>query len=115
MSRTNPHGQPVGAAKPHWTARPTPPREPTRGRLCTVELFEAARHRASLQTAHAHAPDDREWTYLSDRRPVDRDQFAAWCDRLQASRDPMHHAILDRETGTRWAARRSCAWIPATA
>ena len=99
MSRTDPYGQPIGAALAHWNARPIPPREPMRGRLCIVEPFDAARHGASLQAAHAHAPDDRGWTYLADRKPTDRNGFAAWCERLQASADPMHHAILDRTTG----------------
>ena len=99
MSRADPYGQPIGPALAHWTARPMPSREPMRGRLCIVEPFEAARHGASLRAAHAHAMDDRDWTYLPDPRPADRDEFAAWCDRLEAGADPMHHAILDRETG----------------
>ena len=94
----NRYGQPVGDALVGWSPRPAPPRSPMQGRFCIVEPL-AARHAADLHAAHAHAPDDRDWTYLPDEKPADRPAFDAWCERLAGSRDPMHHAIVDRGRG----------------
>ncbi len=82
-----------------WMPRADPPRTPMRGRFCIVEPLDAARHGADLHAAHSHAPDDRDWTYLPDEKPAERQAFDAWCERLAGSRDPMHHAIVDRATG----------------
>ena len=95
----NRYGQPVGDALAGWTPRPGPPRTPMQGRFCIVEPLTAARHAADLHAAHAHAPDDRDWTYLPDEKPADRPAFEAWCERLGGSGDPMHHAIVDRAGG----------------
>ena len=45
------------------------------GRFCIVEPLMAARHAADLHAAHARTPDDRDWTYLPDEKPADRQAF----------------------------------------
>lgn len=70
-----------------------------RGRFCILEPLAAGRHASDLHAAHAHASDDRDWTYLPHEKPTERRAFDAWCERLACSRDPMHHAIIDRATG----------------
>ncbi|MEL6063785.1 MULTISPECIES: GNAT family N-acetyltransferase [unclassified Methylobacterium] len=98
-ARLNAFGQPIGPALPDWTPRPQPPRTPMEGRTCRVVPLDAEAHTAGLFAAYSAAPDRRDWTYLPDEMP---ESAAAFRERLEgraASRDPLFHAILDRESG----------------
>ena len=97
--RHNEHGQPVGPLLPGWTARPLPPRRAIEGRHCTLEPLDAARHADDLHAAYAQAPDGRDWTYLFVERPADLAGTRAHIERAAQSSDPMHFAVVDRQSG----------------
>ena len=98
-ARHNEFGQSIGPSVPEWTARPLPPRRPVEGRFCTLEPLDAARHADDLYAAYAQAPDGRDWTYLFAERPADLDSTRAYVERAAKSADPMHFAVIDRQSG----------------
>ncbi|AJE97057.1 GNAT family N-acetyltransferase [Pandoraea apista] len=95
----NEYDQPIGAALPDWKPRAQPPRTPIDGRYCRVEPIDVERHAKDLYDAYASAPDGRDWTYMSAGPFPDFDSYYAYATKLAASTDPLHHAIIDRETG----------------
>lgn len=97
--RPNDFGQSIGPDLPGWTPRPVPPRRAIEGRFCTLEPLDAARHADDLHAAYAQAPDGRDWTYLGVERPADIDATRAHVERLAQSPDPMHFAVIDRQSG----------------
>lgn len=97
--RHNAYGQPVGPLLPGWTARPLPPRRAIEGRYCVLEPLDAARHADDLHAAYAQAPDGRDWTYLGVERPADLAGTRAHIERAAQSADPMHFAVVDRQSG----------------
>ena len=97
--RVNRHGQPIGPALDGWTPRPLPSDASMTGRTVTVEKLDADRHAADLFAAFGDTPDDRDWTYLPVERPVTLADFTAHTRDIQATRDPLHYAIIDRATG----------------
>lgn len=97
-TRRNAFGQPIGAALPGWTARARPPRTPIEGRWCRLEPLVPA-HGADLFAAFQEAEDGRDWTYMASERIEDRGTWDAVVAAESASADPLHHAILDRESG----------------
>ena len=97
--RHNAYGQPVGPLLPGWTARPLPPRRAIEGRYCVLEPLDAARHADDLHAAYAQAPDGRDWTYLGVERPADLAGIRAHIERAAQSADPMHFAVVDRQSG----------------
>ncbi|MBW8719768.1 MAG: GNAT family N-acetyltransferase [Variovorax paradoxus] len=97
--RHNAYGQPVGPLLPGWTARPLPPRRAIEGRYCVLEPLDAARHADDLHAAYAQAPDGRDWTYLGVERPADLAGTRAHIERAARSADPMHFAVVDRQSG----------------
>lgn len=97
--RHNAYGQPVGPLLPGWTARPLPPRRAIEGRYCVLEPLDAARHADDLHAAYAQAPDGRDWTYLGVERPADLAGTRAHIERAAQSTDPMHFAVVDRQSG----------------
>lgn len=90
---------PIGPAMPDWTPRPRPPRTPMAGRTCRVEPLDLARHADDLFHANAADATGRNWTYLSDERPPDRDSWRAWLARHAAGDDPLVHAVVDAAAG----------------
>lgn len=97
--RHNAYGQPVGPLLPGWTARPLPPRRAIEGRYCVLEPLDAARHADDLHAAYAQAPDGRDWTYLGFERPADLAGTRAHIERAAQSTDPMHFAVVERQSG----------------
>lgn len=97
--RHNAYGQPVGPLLPGWTARPLPPRRAIEGRYCVLEPLDAARHADDLHAAYAQAPDGRDWTYLGVERPADLAGTRAHIERAAQSTDPMHFAVVERQSG----------------
>ena len=95
----NAYGQPVGQPAQGWSPRPLPPATVMAGRYCRVERADAGRHAADLFAAYEEAEDDRDWTYLSQDRPLDAGQYAAWLRAAAAQPDPMFNAVIDQATG----------------
>jgi RimJ/RimL family protein N-acetyltransferase len=93
--RLNRYGQPIGSTVPGWRSRKLPPRKTLKGRYCRVEPVDPKRHGADLYAAYMEAPDDRDWTYLFDERPEDREAFRSYVEKLARSDDPLHFAIVE--------------------
>lgn len=69
------------------------------GRTCRVEPLDLARHADDLFHANAADATGRNWTYLLDERPPDRDAYRAWLARHAAGDDPLVHAVIDAAAG----------------
>lgn len=96
MSATiNPYGQRIGPSVEGWTERRRPERTVLTGRYCRIEPVDVARHAAALHDAYMQAPDSRDWTYLFYERPARADLFGDYLQKLAASVDPLHYAIVD--------------------
>ncbi|VVE27048.1 GNAT family N-acetyltransferase [Pandoraea cepalis] len=95
----NEYDQPIGAALPDWKSRAQPPRAPIDGRYCRIEPIDVERHANDLYEAYASAADGRDWTYMSGGPFPDFDSYYAYATRMAASSDPLHYAVIDRETG----------------
>jgi RimJ/RimL family protein N-acetyltransferase len=98
-ARQNEYGQPIGPLVPEWAPRSLPPRHPIEGRYCVLEPLDAARHADDLYAAYALAPDARDWTYLFVERPADLASARAYVERAAQSTDPLHFAVVDRQSG----------------
>ena len=70
MTRTNPHGQPIGEPVPDWAPRLPPAHTTLAGRYVALEPVAAA-HAPALYAALAAEEDDASWTYRHDERPTD--------------------------------------------
>lgn len=97
--RQNEFGQSIGPDLPEWTPRALPPRRVIEGRFCTLEPLDVAKHADDLFTAYAQAPDGRDWTYLFSERSADLESIRAYAERAAKSTDPMHFAVIDRQSG----------------
>jgi RimJ/RimL family protein N-acetyltransferase len=97
-TRTNEFGLPIGHAIDNWTPRPLPPHTPMIGRTCRVEPLDVARHATDLHEANLEG-DGRNWTYLGTEPFTDAEAYAEWLAKMNASGDPMFHAIVDAQTG----------------
>jgi RimJ/RimL family protein N-acetyltransferase len=97
-SKTNSYQQPIGDPVPDWTARPRPPRVVLEGQRCRLEPLDAARHAADLYDAYRRADDGRDWTYMSGGPFEDLAAYRAYAEQAAASPDPMHYAVIDRQT-----------------
>lgn len=95
----NEYDQPIGPTLPGWTPRMQPPRAPIQGRYCRLEPMDVERHARELYEAYATAPDGRDWTYMSGGPFPDFDSYYAYATRMAASPDPLHHVVVDSETG----------------
>jgi len=95
MHAVNALGQPIGTALPGWQPPSLPPREPLRGRICTVEPLDVERHAADLYAAVSLDAEGRNWTYLPSGPFGDKAAYVAWLEQRAAATDPMFHAILD--------------------
>ena len=97
--RVNAFQQPIGPDVPGWTPRPRPPLTPATGRYCRLEPLSAERHAADLYQAFSQAPDDSDWTYMGVGPFADEAAYRAFAEAAQAGNDPLHHAIIDLQTG----------------
>lgn len=95
----NAYGQPIGPALAHWTPRAQPPRTALTGRYCRVEPVDVERHAHDLYEAYRSAPDGRDWTYMSAGPFETFDAYWDYLSRAAASADPLHHAVIDGESG----------------
>jgi RimJ/RimL family protein N-acetyltransferase len=97
--RVNAFQQPIGPDMAGWTPRERPPLTPIVGRYCRLEPLSAERHAEDLYHAFSQAPDDSDWTYMSVGPFADLAAYRQFAERAQAGNDPLHHAIIDLETG----------------
>jgi RimJ/RimL family protein N-acetyltransferase len=97
--RRNHLGQVVGPPLPHWTARPHPPRTAMHGRLCRLELLDAALHARALHEAYAEDESGRNWTYLPYGPFGSAGAYAEWVSTRQQGDDPLFHAIVLADSG----------------
>lgn len=97
MNQHNHFGQPVGDALPDWQPRPYPQRQTLQGRLCYLEPL-AGKHAEALFAAHQLAPDTRSWTWLLREPDSSVEEFSAWVSGLTGLSDPIHFAVIDRQT-----------------
>lgn len=95
----NPYQQAIGESLPTWSKRALPPRIIIEGRYCRLEPLAAARHAADLYAAYSQAPDGRDWTYMTVGPFVDAASYAVYAKQAARSADPLHYAVVDRETG----------------
>ncbi|MHA6310077.1 GNAT family N-acetyltransferase [Pantoea sp. USHLN298] len=96
---TNQYGQPVGHPLPDWQPRPFPQPQVFSGEVCRLEPFSVARHGEALFEAYAAAEEGRDWTYMFVGPFDDRQAWQDHAAQLEASRDPLHFAVIDLATG----------------
>ncbi len=97
--RVNAYQQPIGPDVPGWTARERPPLTAAIGQYCRLEPLSAERHAADLYQAFSQAPDDSDWTYMGVGPFPKLEDYRKFAEAAQAGNDPLHHAIIDLETG----------------
>lgn len=98
MTTVNQYHQPVGEALPNWTPRPFPPHTVLEGRHCRLEPFAVEKHAQSLFAAYSMAEDGRDWTYMAFGPFNDLASYVQHAQVMQASRDPLHFAVIDKAT-----------------
>jgi RimJ/RimL family protein N-acetyltransferase len=98
-SRTNDLGQPIGPPVADWKTLPRPSHEAMHGRYCRLEPLDAARHAADLHDAYSLDRDGGMWTYLFSGPFTTPDEYRAWVESRQGSRDPLFFAVVDAAIG----------------
>lgn len=93
-SNVNELGQPIGWPLPAWVPPPYPPREPMRGRFCSVEPINE-RFAADLHAANTCDGDGRNWTYLPYGPFATEEDYRRWLVTTCFGSDPQFHAIVD--------------------
>lgn len=96
---TNEYGQPVGQPLTDWQPRPLPQRETLEGRYCRLEPLSVAQHGDALRAAYELAQDGRDWTYLFSGPFADEAEWLSYAQQMESSRDPLHFAVVDLESG----------------
>lgn len=99
LTRSNDYQQPIGPALPDWQPRARPDGRTLQGRSCRLERLDADRHAAQLRAAFATAPDGRDWTYMMSGPFPDAASYRQQAGQMQATQDPLHHAVIDLRTG----------------
>ncbi len=79
-------------------ARP-PERAVLEGRYARLEPLDPARHRDELYAASTPPDAHARFRYLPDPPPESLEAFDTWVTAAAASPDPLHFAVIDRETG----------------
>src|SRR5262249_22040424 len=97
--RTNEFGQPIGLPVTDWQGVPKPDGVTLTGRYCRLERLNVERHANELYAAYGHAPDARDWAYLSVGPFDSFDAFHAHLTRIAATADPFHYTVIDAATG----------------
>ena len=82
-----------------WIARERPARMPMEGRYVRLEPLDPPRHGDGLYAASRTADADDRFRYLFETRPDDRAAFQAWLEKVAASDDPLHFAVVDKASG----------------
>lgn len=99
MTRVNEFGQPIGEAFERELPLPSPARVTLRGTRCVIEPLNADAHAAQLFAEYAAAADESHWTYTTAGPFAELGDYRAWAESAAASADPLHFAVVNRETG----------------
>ncbi|MCC8393627.1 GNAT family N-acetyltransferase [Paraburkholderia sp. MMS20-SJTR3] len=97
--RQNLYGQPIGAPVPGWHGAQAPGRAPLQGRYCRLEAVDVERDAEALFDAYRSAADGRDWTYLTVGPFDSLSAYREHLTRMAASKDPLHHTVIDLATG----------------
>ena len=92
-------GQPVGPTLPDWHPPDRPQHTVLQGRYCRLEPLSAARHGADLHAANSLDRDGRMWTYLFNGPFATLEEYTAWLEAREDSKDPLFYAVVDAATG----------------
>jgi NAD(P)H-dependent FMN reductase/RimJ/RimL family protein N-acetyltransferase len=92
--------QPIGRALPNWQPRPLPEHRSFRGRYCTIEPLDAAKHAEALYASLCNPSDASGFTYLPANPPADRNEWRSRLENYAASRDPLFFTLFDEGGGT---------------
>ncbi|MDR6634302.1 RimJ/RimL family protein N-acetyltransferase [Phyllobacterium sp. 1468] len=82
-----------------WTPRPLPVREPLEGRYVRLEPLDAAKHGDGLYEASSVADAGERFRFLFENPAEDRETFRAWLEKVEASKDPLFFAVIDKASG----------------
>lgn len=82
-----------------WSACERPARASIEGRYVRLEPLDAARHGDGLYTASATSDADERFRWLGEAAPQDRQTFQDWLEKVAASEDPSHFAVIDKSSG----------------
>jgi len=70
-----------------------------KGKFCTIELLDAAKHGQDLFDTFTADQEDLLWTYMA-MGPFDTfAEFSSWLTQSQNSVDPLFHVIINRKDG----------------
>ncbi|HUG61749.1 MAG TPA: GNAT family protein [Methylomirabilota bacterium] len=94
-----PDGDPIGPVVSGWTLRARPARAVMTGRTVVLEPLDAARHADDLFAAQAESLNGRMWTYMPNGPYATVSDYRAWAKQAQSREDPLHFAVISRETG----------------
>jgi RimJ/RimL family protein N-acetyltransferase len=98
-ARRNEFGQPIGPALPDWQPPARPSRQPLRGRFCSVEPLDVARHARELFDANSQDREHRMWTYLLSGPFATFDEYERWLVERAHATDPLFQAFVSRASG----------------
>lgn len=82
-----------------WRAPAPPERRVIEGRYARLEPLDAARHAATLFEASRAEGSETRFRYLFDAPPDGPAAMRDWAERAAASDDPLHFAVIDRQSG----------------
>lgn len=98
MPEINEYGQTVGDALPDWQGAAILERTVLNGRWCRLEPLDPERHAADLFDAYAQASDERDWTWLSSRRPESVASAFHWVRGKSSDDSLVPFAVIDART-----------------
>jgi RimJ/RimL family protein N-acetyltransferase len=98
-ARVNELGQPLGPALPGWQPPARPAQRRLKGRFCSVEPLNVAKHARALFAANSQDHEHRMWTYLAYGPFADFDEYEGWLAGRASSTDPLFQAFVDQASG----------------
>jgi RimJ/RimL family protein N-acetyltransferase len=96
MNATNSHGQPIGAALPHWTPPAKPPQQSLAGRTCELQPL-SLNHVRPLYEADLLDPTGKHWTYKTVGPFESEQDFAVWVAKVAAWDDMLFYAVISHQ------------------
>jgi RimJ/RimL family protein N-acetyltransferase len=80
---------------PRWSPRPLPERRSFRGRYCTIEPLDAAKHAEALYASLCTGSGIAGFTYLPANPPASMDEWRSRLEKHAVSRDPLFFTLFD--------------------
>lgn len=110
--RTNHLGQPIGGPLNDWKLSLRPGRDPLKGRYCTVEPLDPAKHADSLYAALSADRTGASWTYMRYGPFGDFDEFMRWMSAYCLTEDPFFLAFVEPRTARALGMATYCSIQP---